>query len=104
LDASASVANRILYEGWNPRFGLGSYISDEWTRLRNAQTGFSNIPESISNLFGEGPLVRSVSNVLESTSLAWKSLINGATDFNASIEFAFRLRTFHREYFKELAK
>jgi hypothetical protein len=113
LDFAENVTSRLLYENWKPKSGFGglfSYWAYEYKRLFKGDAALakraimddmlSGIPESklkhAMTWLGDGLYVK--------TPLFLKSWSGAISDFNTAIEFTFRLRMFHREYFKLLEK
>lgn len=114
LKFTESVPHRLLYEGWKPKAGLFSYIGYEYKRLL-VEHGDSAINKAdlLSTLVGklpDGALKSNMANILDGYNYrvnfltALRAVPGGVSDFNTAIEFTFRLRMFHKEYFSLLKK
>lgn len=108
LDITQSVPSRLLYEGYKPTAGPFSYWAAEYNRLLEADhvVAKRKVLDGLLDGMKPGGLKNTVAwlgdglNVKMPTLLkAWQG---GLADFNTAIEFTFRLRMFHREYFKLL--
>jgi hypothetical protein len=109
LDFANQVTTRLLYENWKPKAGLFSYIKNEHKRLI-AEGSTQAKREILRKLFDgmpEGKLKDAMgllSDGFANTGLAVRAWQGGIQDFNTAVEFTFRLRMFHKEYFTLLKK
>lgn len=114
LKFTESVPHRLVYEGWKPKAGLFSYIGYEYKRLLtefgdDAVTK-TKLTENILKGMPDGMLKRNLAALFDGYNYRvnlWtglRALPGGISDFNTAIEFTFRLRMFHREYFNLLKK
>jgi hypothetical protein len=106
LNFTETVASRVLYEDWKPGWGLFSYVGYEYDRLKDATKAAQAAVERMPA--GHGTLFSNLWDGFKTTARDWagipmKSVYGGLADFNTSIEFALRLRKFHREYFRALS-
>jgi hypothetical protein len=110
------VPNKLLYENWKPRFGIFSYIGDEYRRIAIEKAGskeaakYAIVDRMVNKLHEGSTLKKMLTHVADGMNYrvnAWTAMsafANGIQDFNTAIEFTFRLRMFHQEYFKLLSK
>lgn len=107
IDFGSDVPTRLLYDGWKPKAGLFSYIKYEFGRLQNEDhiLAKTQIINGMLENMPKGKLKNALANLLDGFSnvpLALNAYADGIGSFNEAIEFTFRLRMFHREYFKLL--
>lgn len=112
LDFAEGVSYSLLYEGWKPKFGPFSYINREFKRLLQGDEVLAK-RQLMANMLGFLPENSKLRNALlwlgdginvRMPALLLHSVPGGIADFNTAIEFTFRLRMFHREYFSLLDK
>jgi len=109
IDFGSDVPTRLLYDGWKPKAGLFSYIKYEFGRLAKEDHVLAKreIIDGMLSSLPKGKLRNSVANLMDGFSnvpLALNAYADGIGSFNEAIEFTFRLRMFHREYFNLLEK
>lgn len=110
LDFSENVTSRLLYEGWKPKAGLFSYWKYEYRRLFKGDH-IAAKREVLGNMLRglpDGSLKSALSwlgdGLYVKTGLFLDSWSGAVADFNTAIEFTYRLRMFHKEYFNILNK
>lgn len=111
LDYGESVTSRLLYEGWKPKAGLFSYWSYEYRRLFKGDAVAAKrqiMDEMLGKVLPNGKLKDALSwlgdGFYVKTPLFTQAWSGAISDFNTAIEFTFRLRMFHREYFNLLGR
>jgi hypothetical protein len=108
------VPYKLLYENWKPKFGIFSYIGEEYKRVLaqfgDKTTTKTKIAEKMFGKMGDSTLKKNMLSIYDGMNYrvnlgaAASAFANGIQDFNTAIEFTFRLRMFHQEYFKLLGK
>jgi hypothetical protein len=108
------VPHKLLYENWKPRFGIFSYMGSEYrrvlTQFGDEATTKTKVMEGLLDKMPNGTLKKNLASVYDgmnyrvNAGAALSAFANGIQDFNTAIEFTFRLRMFHQEYFKLLGK
>ena len=109
LDFAQNVTSRLLYENWKPKAGLFSYWRAEHKRLIDAGENVAKKQILRGWLDGmpEGKLKGALGwlgDGLTNKGLLTRALPGAIQDFNTAVEFTFRLRMFHKEYFTLLKK
>jgi len=109
IDFGSDVPTRLLYDGWKPKTGLFSYIKYEFGRLKQTDHMLAKreIIDGMLTSLPKGKLRNALANLMDGFSnvpLALNAYADGIGSFNEAIEFTFRLRMFHREYFKLLER
>lgn len=114
LKFTESVPHRLLYEGWKPKAGIFSYMGYEYKRLLtqygDKAVTKSVVAEGVLKGMPDGQLKSALASVLDGYNYrvnvwtAIRAMPGAVSDFNTAIEFTFRLRMFHQEYFKLLKK
>jgi hypothetical protein len=110
VDFTEQVPHKLLYEGWKPKFGIFSYIADEYRRVAvkgkggNVAAAKYAVIDKMVNKLPNGGFKKNMLAIADGMNYRvnlWNSmqaLAGGVQDFNTAIEFTFRLRMFHREY------
>jgi hypothetical protein len=114
LGFTEQVPHKLLYEGWKPKFGIFSYIGAEYKRLLTEHGDDvltkTRLATNLVEKLPDGMLKKNLAMVAhgldyrKNVLTAIRAMPGGVSDFNTAIEFTFRLRMFHREYFKLLQK
>ncbi len=108
LDVAHSVPMKLLYEDFRPKAGPFTYWAEAYKQelTTDATLAKRNILNKLLDEVPDGKLKNAMSwlgdGMYVKTPTVVKTWARGIQDFNSSIEFTFRLRMFHREYFKLL--
>jgi len=96
LGFEETVAARALYEGWTPNLFQNSFWKYEYRRLKDAEAvaakQIANYPPGL-----KGTMSRLWNGWKLPTGL--QAIPGAMVDFNTYVEFALRLRLFHKRYF-----
>jgi hypothetical protein len=114
VEFTQQVPYRLMYEGWRPKFGLFSYFGYEYKRLLTEfgdkaiakDTLIRNAVEKMP----DNPFKKALLSVYDGVNYraniitALRAAPGAVQDLNTGLEFTFRLRMFHNEYFKLLKR